>query len=97
MASAGVAACLTPARASISARAADSADRFHTVTSCSCSASTLARVLAEHEHDVTVWNRSALSAARAEMLARAGVRQAATPAEAIAALYKRIVPRPAGV
>ena len=59
--------------------------------------STLARVLAEHEHDVTVWNRSALSAARAEMLARAGVRQAAIPAEAIAALYKRIVPRPAGV
>ncbi|MCX6363969.1 MAG: NAD(P)-binding domain-containing protein [Actinobacteria bacterium] len=47
--------------------------------------STLARVLAERGHAVTVWNRSALSAVRAEMLKRAGVRRAATPAQAIAA------------
>ena len=47
--------------------------------------STLARVLAEHGHDVTVWNRSEVPAARAETLTGAGVRCAATPAEAIAA------------
>ena len=46
--------------------------------------STLARVLAEHRHDVTVWNRSEVPAARAETLTRAGVRWAATAAEAIA-------------
>ena len=47
--------------------------------------STLARVLAERGHDVTVWNRSEVAAARADTLTRAGVRWAATPAEAIAA------------
>ncbi len=47
--------------------------------------STLARVLAERGHDVTVWNRSEVLAARAKTLTRAGVRWAATPAEAIAA------------
>ena len=41
--------------------------------------STLARVLAEHGHDVTVWNRSKVAATRAETLTRAGVRWAASP------------------
>ena len=47
--------------------------------------STLARVLAEHGHDVTAWNRSEVPAARAETLTRAAVKWAGTPAEAIAA------------
>jgi 3-hydroxyisobutyrate dehydrogenase-like beta-hydroxyacid dehydrogenase len=47
--------------------------------------STLAMVLAESGHQVTAWNRSPLSAARAETLGRAGVSHAATPAAAIAA------------
>lgn len=39
----------------------------------------------ERGHDVTVWNRSALPAARAEMLRRVGARHASSPAEAIVA------------
>ena len=47
--------------------------------------STLAKALAERGHQVTAWNRSPLSAARAETLGRAGVSHAAAPAAAIAA------------
>ena len=47
--------------------------------------STLAMVLAESGHQVTAWNRSPLSAARAETLGRAGVSHVAAPATAIAA------------
>ena len=47
--------------------------------------SVLARVLAEHGHDVTAWNRSGMGGPRAEGLREAGVREAATPAAAIAA------------
>jgi len=47
--------------------------------------STLARVLHDRGHEVTVWNRSGLAGARDGALRRAAVREAATPAETIAA------------
>jgi 3-hydroxyisobutyrate dehydrogenase-like beta-hydroxyacid dehydrogenase len=46
---------------------------------------TLARVLAERGHEVTVWNRSGITKTRGAGLREAGVREAATPAEAVAA------------
>jgi 3-hydroxyisobutyrate dehydrogenase-like beta-hydroxyacid dehydrogenase len=46
---------------------------------------TLARVLAARGHEVTVWNRSGITATRGAGLREAGVRAAATPADAIAA------------
>jgi 3-hydroxyisobutyrate dehydrogenase-like beta-hydroxyacid dehydrogenase len=45
----------------------------------------LARVLAGHGHEVTVWNRSGITATRGAGLREAGVREAAAPADAIAA------------
>jgi 3-hydroxyisobutyrate dehydrogenase-like beta-hydroxyacid dehydrogenase len=56
-----------------------------TVIGLGAMGSTLARVLLERGHDVTTWNRSALPAARAAMLWRAGAKQVSSPAEAIAA------------
>jgi 3-hydroxyisobutyrate dehydrogenase-like beta-hydroxyacid dehydrogenase len=56
-----------------------------TVIGLGAMGSALARALHERGHDVTVWNRSGLAAARDGALRRAAVREAATPAEAIAA------------
>ena len=56
-----------------------------TVIGLGAMGSALARVLAGSGHDVTVWNRSGITAARGAGLRQAGVREAAAPAEAVAA------------